>query len=669
MSSLADLPELIGFFSYSRDDDADSHGALSDLRSRIQGELRGQLGRTAKTFRLWQDKEAIPSGALWESEIHHSVAQSVFFIPIITPTVVASPYCRFELDAFLAREAALGRSDLVFPLLYITVPPLEDGVRREKDPVLSLIAKRQYVDWRELRHLDGNTTEVKRAIERFCTHIRDALNKSWLSPAEHAAQEKAAALQREEEARKRREADARREEEEARKRAAAAQERERADEARRQREAEAARRSAEERRQRDEAKARRLAAEELRRAEKEEQRRLRSSQTRPPWPPSRPVLVGASVIGLVLIGALGVWLAGSSKPASPAGPTPAAQATAPSPAPVATAPAPVAPTPPSAPAQPQRQTQQQTPPQTYVMKITTSGFFNDISHLWVKAFARSLELDSHGRIKPEVYPADQLGSVPRQIDGTMSGAIQMAVVPLESMSGVDPRFEILAAPGLVDSQSHAWRLAEDPAVRELILGLGTDKGLHGLALFVGDQSVIVSRAPLRHLADFKDRKIRVFASAFQTRGFAPLGVKPVAMASGDVLAALQRGSIDGALTGSVPVARLDLAQGARFLLHTGQPANFLIAEVNRRWFESLPRDLQQILEQHAASTIVYPDAGKLFTDADATFVSNGGELNTLSPFEQAEMLYLIDNGADVASNNPALAAAYKILSVAAIRTR
>ena len=132
MSSLADLPELVGFFSYSREDDADSHGALSALRNRIQGELRGQLGRTAKTFRLWQDKEAIPSGTLWESEIKNAAAQSVFFIPIITPTVVASPYCRFELESFLAREAALGRDDLVFPILYIDVPGLEDAAERKR---------------------------------------------------------------------------------------------------------------------------------------------------------------------------------------------------------------------------------------------------------------------------------------------------------------------------------------------------------------------------------------------------------------------------------------------------------------------------------------------------------------------------------------------------------
>src|SRR5580693_6126739 len=109
MSSLADLPELVGFFSYSRDDDDDSNGALSALRDRIQRELRGQLGRTRTEFRLWQDNAAIPSGALWEEEIKSAVAQSVFFIPIVTPTTVRSRHCKIEFDLFLRREAELGR--------------------------------------------------------------------------------------------------------------------------------------------------------------------------------------------------------------------------------------------------------------------------------------------------------------------------------------------------------------------------------------------------------------------------------------------------------------------------------------------------------------------------------------------------------------------------------
>ena len=147
-----------------------SNGALSALRDRIQRELRGQLGRSFKSFRLWQDKEAIAPGKLWEAEIRAAVEHSAFFIPIITPTVVKSPFCKFELDLFLARERALGRSDLVFPILYIRVPSLEDGGQQD-DPVLSTIASRQYVDWREFRQLDVNSTEVKQKVEFFASML------------------------------------------------------------------------------------------------------------------------------------------------------------------------------------------------------------------------------------------------------------------------------------------------------------------------------------------------------------------------------------------------------------------------------------------------------------------------------------------------------------------
>ena len=122
MSQLTDLSEIIGFFSYSRDDDRDSEGGLSTLRRRIQNELRGQLGRSEKTLRLWQDAEAIPPGTLWESEIEGAVRQSVFFIPIVTPRVINSEYCQVEFQRFLDRETALGRADLVCSFRTPAVP-------------------------------------------------------------------------------------------------------------------------------------------------------------------------------------------------------------------------------------------------------------------------------------------------------------------------------------------------------------------------------------------------------------------------------------------------------------------------------------------------------------------------------------------------------------------
>jgi ABC-type nitrate/sulfonate/bicarbonate transport system permease component len=184
MPSLSDLPELAGFFSYSREDDEGSKGALSALRDAIHRELSAQLGRSKSDFRLWQDKEAIAPGKLWESDIRTAVEQSVFFVPVVTPRVLKSKHCKFEFESFLAREKALRRTDLVFPVLYMTVPALEDEAQWRKDALLSILGTRQHVDWRPFRHLDAHSTSVREAVERFCSKIVAALNAPMrLTPA------------------------------------------------------------------------------------------------------------------------------------------------------------------------------------------------------------------------------------------------------------------------------------------------------------------------------------------------------------------------------------------------------------------------------------------------------------------------------------------------------
>jgi len=231
MSSLAELPALVGFFSYSREDDEGSGGRLSKLRERIQEELRSQLGRTKADFRLWQDKVAIAHGDLWEDTIKRGISEAVFFIPIITPTAVRSSYCKFEFQSFLAREKELERSNLIFPILYIPVPALT-GDRWRQDPLLAIIGSRQYEDWQNLRHLDASSTEVALRIEKFCANICRALEQEWLSPEE------------------RRDAEARRAAEAERRRQQEAEIKQRADEEERRRktEAEERRRDEEERR-------------------------------------------------------------------------------------------------------------------------------------------------------------------------------------------------------------------------------------------------------------------------------------------------------------------------------------------------------------------------------------------------------------------------------------
>src|SRR5262249_53676496 len=69
------------------------------------------------------------------------------------------------------------------------------------------------------------------------------------------------------------------------------------------------------------------------------------------------------------------------------------------------------------------------------IKLATATL-NDTQHEWLKRFAAAIEKNTNGRIKAEIYPASQLGSIARMIEGTQLGSIQLWVGPPEFLVGV-----------------------------------------------------------------------------------------------------------------------------------------------------------------------------------------------------------------------------------------
>jgi TRAP-type transport system periplasmic protein len=308
---------------------------------------------------------------------------------------------------------------------------------------------------------------------------------------------------------------------------------------------------------------------------------------------------------------------------------------------------------------------------TYVMKIGTPTV-NDTPEAFARYFMPMVEKDSGGRIKPELYSASKLGPMAREIEGLQFGSIECAIIPPEFFVGVDERFEVLASPGLLDSMEHGRRLAADPEVRKLMLGLGADKGLRGGALFMALPSSLISRVPIRHLADISGKKIRVTASKVQLEAFGRLGASAVAMSTGDILPALQQGAIDGSVSGITVYNAMHFWDAAKYVTEIGQPAIFLVAEFSKRWFDGLPQDLQDIVARDAAaaSIAVNPDSAALYEKARQAWTANGGELISLPSDEQAAMMKTLSGvGEDVAKTKPQLYDAYKVVTAAAQHTR
>ena len=306
---------------------------------------------------------------------------------------------------------------------------------------------------------------------------------------------------------------------------------------------------------------------------------------------------------------------------------------------------------------------------TYVMKIGIPTV-NNASHQFAKNFAAAVERDSGGRIKTQVFPSSQLGAIPRMIEGAQFGTIECIVIPPEFFTGVDERFEIMAAPGLVSSMEQAQRLAADPAVLKLMLGLGADKGLHGIAMLLDAPNELAARTPINHVSALKGKKIRVFASQFETAPLERLGATPVAMTLGDVLPALQQGAIDGALVGITVLSAMHFNDAAKYVTHLGQPMVFDMVELSRKWFDNLPPDLKEIVEKDAAteSVAINPFASELVDKAFHAWTDSGGEVINLPPDEYAALINTLSAAAkEIADQKGSIGTAYQIINDASKR--
>jgi TRAP-type C4-dicarboxylate transport system substrate-binding protein len=306
-----------------------------------------------------------------------------------------------------------------------------------------------------------------------------------------------------------------------------------------------------------------------------------------------------------------------------------------------------------------------------VMKLGTATI-NDAQHEWMKLFAKIVDKNSNGRIKVEIYPASQLGQSPQMIQGTQLNTIQGVVGPPEFLSGVDPRFQILSAPGLFKDLAHANRVLQDPTFNKAFLAVGANKGLKGLGLFISGPFVFVMRKPVDNLSDFNGRKVRVLAAPLQLEQVRAMNMTPVPMPLGDVMPALQQGTIDGVMSCTPVFAALKFYDAAKYLIETDHGLIAAETIISKIWFDHLPKDLQDVVEKagEQASKDIYQFSVDDINRGREKWKANGGTIVKLPADQQAKLMSeLIPVGTRVTSSNPGEKQLYEILKDAVDRNK
>ncbi|MBI4294028.1 MAG: TRAP transporter substrate-binding protein [Betaproteobacteria bacterium] len=298
-----------------------------------------------------------------------------------------------------------------------------------------------------------------------------------------------------------------------------------------------------------------------------------------------------------------------------------------------------------------------------VMKMSTATL-NDMQHEWYRRFGAEVEKRSGGRIKGEIYPASQLGAIPRQIEGVQFGSIQLWNGPPQFLAGVDSRFEVLSAPGLFKNSEHAHKVLQDPEFAAPFLAIGTPKGLKGVGLTVTGPISIATRTKATKLSDLAGKKIRVLASAIELEEMKRIKATAVPMSLGEVLPALQQGALDGTMSSLPVISAMRYYSVAKYALQTNHVMVVVINVASRIWFDKLPPDLQKVVMDAGAavSRDILPWALQNYKEHEGVWVKGGGEISTLSPSEQAEIVRLMAPiGAEVTARKPEEKAMFDLL--------
>jgi TRAP-type C4-dicarboxylate transport system substrate-binding protein len=237
---------------------------------------------------------------------------------------------------------------------------------------------------------------------------------------------------------------------------------------------------------------------------------------------------------------------------------------------------------------------------SFTFKCATATL-NDVQHEWCKRYGARLEKRTNGQIKAQVFPASQLGAIPRMIEGVQSGTIEAWIGPPEFLVGIDARYQVLSAPYLFEGYDHAYKVITDKEFEDRFLVLAEAKGIRGVSMMVYGPASFLFRTPVRHPDDLKGKKIRVLATPIETAMMATLGATGVPMTLGEVLPALQQGALDGSQSALTVFTTFKYYDVAKYYVNTDHYFITSMGVVSKRWLDGLPRDVQQaVLEEGRA---------------------------------------------------------------------
>lgn len=234
-----------------------------------------------------------------------------------------------------------------------------------------------------------------------------------------------------------------------------------------------------------------------------------------------------------------------------------------------------------------------------------------MSHIWpevagmhkklLKPWAEAVEAESNGRIAVEIYAGGTLAKPPAQYDAVKKGIADMSVAIQGYTAGRFPVTQVVELPGMATTAKQGSCVVQGLYDEGLIAQ--EYKDTKALFLYThGPGHIHTTDKPIASPADMAGTSLRR-PTAVVAKLMEGLGAKPVGMGAPSAYESVQRGVIDGL---SFPWEgqlsfRLNELTKHHLEFEGGLYTLAFVATMNKRFYDGLPADLQQVIDNNSGA--------------------------------------------------------------------
>jgi tripartite ATP-independent transporter DctP family solute receptor len=210
-------------------------------------------------------------------------------------------------------------------------------------------------------------------------------------------------------------------------------------------------------------------------------------------------------------------------------------------------------------------------------------------------FASIVAKQSKGKIKVEIYPNGQLGSVKDNIEGAIVGTQEMSMEGSGAVSQFSPRLGIGECPYVWRDLEHMNKVMDGPIGDELKAELLKGRGLRILTTFYYGTRHLTANKPVYKLEDLKGLKLRTPQVPTLMEMGKAWGANPTPVEFGELYMALQTGVVDAQENPIPTIYSTKVYEVQKYLMLTGHVITPLFVMINERVWKSLTPTQQKIV--------------------------------------------------------------------------